>query len=1048
MLTQLEQQLMSTAQDGGAPSPPSGTSILDTMQRDLAALAVGVLPIMEPNSSAPVVISAANVTLTLISAAAAANESFATGSREVLVEVGGTDGTPPALVYIPMETLEAAGIDATDGPLNVAITVYSGTLADAIMREDGTTLGHVGLSSSVVDVSLIGADGVRVALNGAFTVVPAMINPPSHGGGVCLPSELLSSHDFDVTCLAGCCVPPSSSNPVFATNASDRFGTCVCRTSQHRGALCDVELACDLVQERGGFGSGERACHTSTTADGMEACTCRRMGAIAIFAHTVYPATAINLDGDWPAKLAAGLSRRGGVVAALIFAIASIVGILSFEAWSRDRTALYVAKPPAWLRAPKHGWTMLSLLWHNVRLYHSLAGLYSTVPGHVPHTAMQNLVLLLCRLSLQALMVVSFVGAQQCTANQTILAGMLSAIISAPIVFVGRLLFRHAALESRALRRVFAANEALRRTPYPFRSVKVREDSVRREKKRAGVGGVRTTDLDCVVLVNNDGAGASSGDAKLPTSADLAAIPNSSHIIPRQDTSRTQCVYLHADQLAVPPGRTCLGFFLSTDVCGGLGDSSSGGSGNLDPLQREPSLQTQPEEDGCDVIGTASSVAHFSAAGGPSGAGSVGMSVGMKGHMRRPSAVSRARAAHGDMGRKLNTWRQSFRRPTTWRPSTKLFEIEESEMVEVSDNHADRVLGGAAMKVGQLVGGVELGGQLVNGMVSAPPMQRTHAAIGGSACPAIRPPGAIGGNDRPPDPPAASVTPPPSPPSASPAPNVTGKRPYFFLPVDLVEGSPLRDCFPHRRALASTGSEDSPRAVGGAGSEDSPRAVGGALGADDEGKVGDEDPAMRAPLCVWFDVTLLAPIGLKHVHTSAVPSARVAIAAISQTPVSANLMRQHLRGKAERQHMFMRAASSLGASAAAESNAPGETQWPPLRVWSYTPRLAFAWIVTLGVLLVANFWLLYFVAVAFDEQLEMQSKQAGEYLEGLLEAYAVAFAQSLLVQESLKVIVISLISPQLLVDRTELRVGSRREALRLCVRGLLNTLYGLLVFLL
>ena len=909
-LTQLEEQLLGN---------------LSNIQDDLSQLAASVTH----NTTTPVVINGENVTLTVVSAAAVANTSTAAGSTEVLFEVGGADGTGGAAVYIPTETLEAAaGSNASDGPLSVLITVYSGALADAIMGDDtaggggaGGDTGGVSLSSSVVDVSLVGTDGARIELSGEFTVVPAMAHPPPRGGGTCLPSELLFTNNPDVTCIAGCCVEPPSSGSIFTTNVSDRFGTCMCRTPQHRGALCDVELMCELVQERGGLGEGERACQSSTTAGGMEACTCRRMGAVAIFAHTIYPATAINLDGNWPAKLSAGLSVRGGIVGAIAFVIASLVGLLSFEAWSRDRTALYSAQPPAWLRAPRDGWTMPSLLWHNLRLYHSLVRLYSTVPGHVPHTAMQNLVLLLCQWSLQAFMVVTFVGARQCTVNQTIFAGILSAASSAPIVVAGRLLFRHGTLESQALRRVFAANETLRRKPYPFRDKSLRDLAAQRQKHRTGAPGVRTTDLDRVILVSTD-AGARSDDATLPTSSDETSLRTSS------------------DDATLPT---------SSDETVTSNDSEGGPSSRV---AVPPSLTTQE-------------------------------SLGGGGRMVIRDESPSPYPTHP---------RQLSQRPDTRRTGCVYL-------------HAEQLC--------VPVGRTSLGFFVRRSSVAAP----------AAALRSVRFP--------------ATVDPPPAEAGPSAA-DGTAESPYYFVPVDLVEGIPLRDCCPYRRATVSTGSEYSQHVGGGADekvTEDSGRERAA------EADWRQENPATRPPLCVWFDAALLTPIGLTQVRANAVPRARVALAAISRTPVSVNLVRQH-RERRESNHRG-------GARAApTESDAPCDSEWPPLRVWSCTPRLALAWALTLGVLAVTNFWLLYFVAVAFDEQLELQSKQEGEYLQGLLEAYGVAFAQSLLLQESLKVLVISLISPQMLPNHTELRVASRREALRLCVRALLNSVYGLLVFLL
>ena len=53
----------------------------------------------------------------------------------------------------------------------------------------------------------------------------------------------------------------------------------------------------------------------------------------------------------------------------------------------------------------------------------------------------------------------------------------------------------------------------------------------------------------------------------------------------------------------------------------------------------------------------------------------------------------------------------------------------------------------------------------------------------------------------------------------------------------------------------------------------------------------------------------------------------------------------------------------------------------------------------------------------------------------------------MLIQESIKVIVISLISPQMLPDASTLRVAPRREAMRLATRGVLSAVYGTVIML-
>ena len=143
----------------------------------------------------------------------------------------------------------------------------------------------------------------------------------------------------------------------------------------------------------------------------------------------------------------------------------------------------------------------------------------------------------------------------------------------------------------------------------------------------------------------------------------------------------------------------------------------------------------------------------------------------------------------------------------------------------------------------------------------------------------------------------------------------------------------------------------------------------------------------------------------------------------------------------------MRTGGSASSSNAKARRAT-DVEWPLLRTWRCTPRLVLAWMYCLAVLLVTQFWLLYFVTVAFDEQLELQQKAVGEYLQGLLVSYGISLIQSQLLQEGMKVLIISLISPQMMPDVNTLRVASHRESVRLFLRGVLNAIYGVVILIL
>ena len=55
-----------------------------------------------------------------------------------------------------------------------------------------------------------------------------------------------------------------------------------------------------------------------------------------------------------------------------------------------DRSILYTAKPPSWLRAGASGWTFWKLFWHNARLFHTAGRCFYVVPAHTRDTRLQS----------------------------------------------------------------------------------------------------------------------------------------------------------------------------------------------------------------------------------------------------------------------------------------------------------------------------------------------------------------------------------------------------------------------------------------------------------------------------------------------------------------------------------------------------------------------------------------------------------------------------------------------------------------------------------
>jgi hypothetical protein len=81
------------------------------------------------------------------------------------------------------------------------------------------------------------------------------------------------------------------------------------------------------------------------------------------------------------------------------------------------------------------------------------------------------------------------------------------------------------------------------------------------------------------------------------------------------------------------------------------------------------------------------------------------------------------------------------------------------------------------------------------------------------------------------------------------------------------------------------------------------------------------------------------------------------------------------------------------------------------------------------------------VQVTAEVERQLQSRSAGSYYGSLLGSYCAAVGSSLLLQEGIKVLLITVVSPQLLPRVTALRRTPLREAMRLVIRGLVGLVY-------
>ena len=76
-----------------------------------------------------------------------------------------------------------------------------------------------------------------------------------------------------------------------------------------------------------------------------------------------------------------------------------------------------------------------------------------------------------------------------------------------------------------------------------------------------------------------------------------------------------------------------------------------------------------------------------------------------------------------------------------------------------------------------------------------------------------------------------------------------------------------------------------------------------------------------------------------------------------------------------------------------------------------------------------------------EAQQELQARQPADYYAVLIRSFLIACASSLILQETLKVFLITLVSEQYWPNVAVLRRSPQREAIRLCVRALLGVAY-------
>ena len=129
------------------------------------------------------------------------------------------------------------------------------------------------------------------------------------------------------------------------------------------------------------------------------------------------------------------------------------------------------------------------------------------------------------------------------------------------------------------------------------------------------------------------------------------------------------------------------------------------------------------------------------------------------------------------------------------------------------------------------------------------------------------------------------------------------------------------------------------------------------------------------------------------------------------------------------------------------SRQPPDGRWPLLVCGRCSARLWLAWTVHGLLFTMACAVLLHFATVAVHQETRLQELSPGEYNGILWRAIFLSVGQTLLVQELLKVVCITLVSPQILPSVAPLRKTGCRAVARLVARGALTCVYNVLIFL-
>ena len=384
----------------------------------------------------------------------------------------GADGSDAAIeVSAPGgETVEVT-VEADEGS-TLVIAVVSGEKAQEAAQEaadggGGDGGGAVTLGSDVVQVSSGGGGG-----DDAGEMKVQLLVTGDDGGGTCDPPGLLASlSDVNRTCIAGCC----------RKNSTSGVHTCVCKPG-YRGPLCDLEAKCSVLNTSalgggggGGGGVGGGVCHTADVGGGQMVCECNRIGGLAVLMHQTIPQNQFEHIAE---------RAEGGANAALaVYVVGCVVALYALAmcaAWRWDRTAIWTSTAPRWLQMGEHGWTTWAQLKLNTRLYHLVLRQWHVSAGRTPFTHVQLAHNLATFLLLALCCVLTFLEKEQCTAEQAGLKTLMTALSSSLFAMVLRMLLRAGNLTGDLGRAVVAAEAERMREQM--------EDIIERPRQKALLG--------------------------------------------------------------------------------------------------------------------------------------------------------------------------------------------------------------------------------------------------------------------------------------------------------------------------------------------------------------------------------------------------------------------------------------------------------------------------------------------------------------------------------------------------------------------------------